>query len=165
MQNDETKASVPSPQPGETQDPSELDTALRASPDIDLPTINLPSSESGDAMLAPTVDFAAWPSTRTSRAGPLGDGKQFGRFELIEMLGHGSFGWVYRARDPQLDREVALKIPRVETFGTEGEDRFLREARRVLFPGLPAAHARGRIWTFKTHDICRHHEIGRNGGS
>jgi lysine biosynthesis protein LysW len=36
---------------------------------------------------------------------------KLGRFELRAVLGQGAFGRVYRAHDPQLDREVALKVP------------------------------------------------------
>ena len=39
-----------------------------------------------------------------------GAGQKLGKFELIDVLGHGAFGTVYQARDPELDRTVALKI-------------------------------------------------------
>ncbi|HEV3118173.1 MAG TPA: hypothetical protein VGY58_14070, partial [Gemmataceae bacterium] len=38
--------------------------------------------------------------------------QQFGKFEVIAMVGHGAFGTVYKARDPELERVVALKVPR-----------------------------------------------------
>ena len=37
-------------------------------------------------------------------------GTQFGPLTIIDLLGRGAYGAVYRARDPQLDREVALKV-------------------------------------------------------
>ncbi len=59
-----------------------------------------------------------------------GPGVTIGRFEVLELAGRGAFGEVYKARDPELDRIVAIKIPRVEYFTTpEEEQRFLREAR------------------------------------
>lgn len=54
-----------------------------------------------------------------------------GRFAIIEEVGHGAFGTVYKARDTQLDRTVAIKIPRRGNVGEQPQDldRFLREAR------------------------------------
>ncbi|HEX3658577.1 MAG TPA: protein kinase [Pirellulales bacterium] len=42
--------------------------------------------------------------------------EKLGRFEIRERLGAGAFGAVYRARDPLLDREVALKVPHPSTL-------------------------------------------------
>ncbi len=55
---------------------------------------------------------------------------QIGRFEVRDVLGEGAFGTVYRARDPHLEREVAIKLPHDEAL-TLGDDRarFLREAK------------------------------------
>jgi tRNA A-37 threonylcarbamoyl transferase component Bud32 len=56
--------------------------------------------------------------------------ERVGRFAVLDRLGRGAFGTVYRARDPDLDREVAVKVPRAGSFATaEEEARFLREAR------------------------------------
>jgi serine/threonine protein kinase len=55
---------------------------------------------------------------------------RIGRFELLEEVGVGSFGHVFRARDTELDRTVAVKIQRAGRFATdEDARRFLREAR------------------------------------
>ena len=53
-----------------------------------------------------------------------------GRFELLKRVGTGGFGTVYKARDPHLDRIVAVKILRAGNLASpEDCDRFLREAR------------------------------------
>ena len=63
--------------------------------------------------------------SRRSLAGP--SPRYFGRFEVIDLLGKGGMGRVWRARDPQLDREVAVK----EILGDHPElvARFQQEAR------------------------------------
>jgi WD40 repeat protein len=53
-----------------------------------------------------------------------------GRFQVRARVGAGAFGTVYRAYDPQLDREVALKVPLSGTLDDPQQaERFLREAR------------------------------------
>jgi hypothetical protein len=54
----------------------------------------------------------------------------FGRFELKELLGKGSFGLVYLGWDTVMKRDIAVKIPREGTLiSTEDTQTFLREAR------------------------------------
>jgi hypothetical protein len=58
-------------------------------------------------------------------------GFSIGRFQIIATVGEGAFGIVYRARDPLLDRIVAIKVPRGGPGKASDGERFLREARSV----------------------------------
>ncbi len=96
--------------------------------------ITIKSPQVGDEIdLPPTTSFP--PKSETSavlaarRIGLL-TGKQFGRYEVRRMVGSGGMGAVYEARDTQLERIVALKIPRGELVNDPVIlQRFLNEAR------------------------------------
>ena len=68
-------------------------------------------------------------------------------FQLEEHLGAGTFGTVWRARDLQLQRTVALKLPRVGRFAPEEDlQHFLREAQaaaRLNHPNIVRLHSAG----------------------
>lgn len=76
---------------------------------------------------------------------------QVGRFQIRQCLGQGGYGIVYRAFDPQLDRDVALKMPKAEALA-DGRlvERFMREAR-----------AAGRL---RHPHIVPVFEVGKDGG-
>ena len=97
------------------------------------------SETTGQPTVTSDVDFVA-----------LKPGQTIGRYEILAILGQGGFGITYRARDTQLDREVAIKeylpsalairqdgvtvLPRstkmAEDF-TWGRDRFVSEGRTL----------------------------------
>jgi serine/threonine protein kinase len=69
---------------------------------------------------------------------------QIGRYQVRRVLGHGGFATVYLAYDPELERYVAIKIPRADQFPT-GKERhaFLREAKLTAalnHPGIVTVH-------------------------
>ena len=90
-------------------------------------------------------------STRPSRAtiqpvstaqrddAAIGHGTTIGRFVVIAELGRGGMGIVYAAHDPELDRQVALKVMRGAAEDDEDRLRMLREGRamaRVTHPNV-----------------------------
>ena len=55
-----------------------------------------------------------------------------GRFRIVSVLGEGQHATVYRAYDPILERDVALKVPRQGVKKTaKGLERFLGEAKAL----------------------------------
>jgi serine/threonine protein kinase/WD40 repeat protein len=75
--------------------------------------------------------------------------QRIGRFEIVRELGRGSHGVVFLARDPGLNREIALKVPRPEAILTpQLRSRFLREgkaAARLNHPNILAVHEAGEV--------------------
>lgn len=66
-------------------------------------------------------------------------GDSLGRYRLLELLGRGGMGTVFRARDDELERDVAVKVINA-SLADEGEfrDRFRREA--VVLSRMTSAH-------------------------
>jgi serine/threonine protein kinase len=79
-------------------------------------------------------------------ATPAGSLTQIGRYRIERKLGEGGMGAVYLAHDPQLDRQVAIKVPRTARC----DARFLREARAAA--ALRHPH------------ICPIYDLGEDGG-
>jgi predicted Ser/Thr protein kinase len=79
--------------------------------------------------------------------------QQIGRYRILEQLGAGGMGAVYRAQDPQLDRVVAIKVPLFDVPRQRLEQRrqrFQREAR-----------AAAQVW--HPH-VCPIYDVGEHEG-
>jgi hypothetical protein len=75
----------------------------------------------------------------------LESGARVGRYQVVERIGVGAMSMVYRATDPELGRDVALKVMRAR--GVAG-DRLLREAQalaKLSHPNVVAVHDVGRV--------------------
>ena len=78
-------------------------------------------------------------------------GETLGRYRIVDTIGSGGMGVVYRAYDPTLDREVALKLLHPQALDSEpARNRFLREARALSQLNHP--------------NICTIYEIGEADG-
>ncbi len=75
----------------------------------------------------------------------LAPGTKLGPYEIVSPLGAGGMGEVYRARDPRLGRDVAVKVlPEAFLEGRERRERFEREARLLAalnHPGIAAIYS------------------------
>jgi len=75
-------------------------------------------------------------------------GQTISHFEILDPIGKGGMGVVYRARDMELDRLVAIKFLAQDIVGdAESTERFVREAKAASALDHP--------------NICTIHEIGR----
>lgn len=88
--------------------------------------------------------FSLVDSSPTPKAGTL---SRIGRFELIARVGVGSFGSVWKAHDSELDRDVAIKIPRHGAMTADEQEKFFREARaaaQLRHPNIVTVYEVGR---------------------
>ena len=84
---------------------------------------------------------------RLASHGPVPSLRRIGRYEVLNLLGAGGMGEVYRARDPVLERDVALKLLLPgQLAGTDSAPRLLSEAQSAARLNHP--------------NICTVHEVG-----
>ena len=104
-----------------------------------------PDSGSASPPVETAAESRAGEGTASSPEAGL-DRRRFGRFVLTGVLGVGGMGVVYRAWDPVLCREVALKLLRRDSPARK--DRLLREARaqaRLEHPGVCRIYEAGEL--------------------
>ncbi|HTM19495.1 MAG TPA: serine/threonine-protein kinase, partial [Kofleriaceae bacterium] len=78
----------------------------------------------------------------------LAAGSKVGRYVVLELIGGGGMGMIYKAYDPQLDRAVALKLmrPAAAESDPDASNRVLREAQslaKLQHPNIVAVHDAG----------------------
>jgi serine/threonine protein kinase len=105
-----------------------------------------PPPASRETILPGQADSVA----ESSQASGSGIPQEFGRYRVEECLGQGAMGAVYKAHDTQLDRPVALKVPKFDVSDSALLERFYREARSAA--------------TLSHPNICPVHDVGELGG-
>src|SRR5712691_11093001 len=74
---------------------------------------------------------------------PLSVGDRVGPYEILALIGKGGMGKVYRARDPRLNRDVAIKVS-----AAQFSERFEREAKAIA--------------ALNHSNICQVYDVGPN---
>jgi serine/threonine-protein kinase len=105
---------------------------------------------------APTADYVAAPgeaggaTLSAAAASPLG---QLGRYRLLDRLGTGGMGVVYKGFDPQLNRLVAVKLPRLDP-GAPDHAALMRRLQREAQAAAAVRHPH----------VCPVYDVGEQDG-
>ena len=142
-----------SPTANERPCKSKLSSGSRPSPQRSPRTTEIePAAGSVDdagASITTVLPFVAPPRHEAEDRLP----ERFGRYTVTGLLGKGGFGTVYLARDDELHRKVAIKVPRPGLLSSAQQvESFIAEGRITAVLGHPSIVA--------VHDIGRHGETG-----
>jgi eukaryotic-like serine/threonine-protein kinase len=97
-------------------------------------------------------DNSSEPAYFPDAAPPLAPGSRLGPYEILKRIAGGGMGVVYRARDPRLDRQIAIKLLRPDMAADpRAHERLQREAKAAAALDHPY--------------ICKVFEIGEYGGT
>lgn len=135
-----------------TERASFLDRACAGDEELRLEVESLIAADgqAGDFIAAPVFEEVIETLTTEKRDLPL-EGRTLGDYEMLAFLGRGGMGEVYLARDPSLDRRVALKLLLADFTRDEARvRRFVQEAKAVSALNHP--------------NIITIHEIGEADG-
>ena len=113
----------------------ECKSSMELEPESSWSSITCSSCKTNFSLIGPEVDLDL-------------DSKQIGHFDLMERVGMGAFGTVWRAYDRELDRHVAIKLPRKGQLTALEIEHFLREARaaaQINHPNIVQVFEVGRV--------------------
>ena len=113
--------------------------------DAEAKSTSLPELVSAELMAEAFADAGDEPAPR------LETGTRLGPYEIVECVGTGGMGEVYRAQDTRLERPVAVKVLRPHLLGRpDTRERFDREARAIS--------------SLNHQHVCTLHDVGHQGG-
>jgi serine/threonine-protein kinase len=128
---------------GECPDLSQL---LRTAPDLKTAVLAFLRDRERFDRVAPLLAPTSARGTPPEAQGPPG---RFGGYAVLKLLGRGAHGIVYRVRDPELNRPLAVKVLRPELRDEPGAvSRFLEEAQvmgQLQHPGIVPVHGLGQL--------------------
>ncbi len=130
-----------------TSTPNSTDEELPASPAINPADAPAETTATPDHPPCPSASAVDDETTLPHQPPPPPAGRDlptvFGRYEVRRLLGRGGFGAVYLGYDAQLDRPVAIKVPRMAVATPNAVQAFFEEAKRLAklnHPGIVAVH-------------------------